>query len=214
VILSLPNYLADLLSIAQTVPPPYLVDGLRLCPRFSNKNLKRCYPLISSLQGHVIDYDKEISCPYRRLYEKPSIPNMIVKDHIFMYDERKSTSGSRPEWVLNPSGKFYLCITIPRSFFVVLGGLLAGFKEVCIVETNLSFLSHIMKKKKDKNRNCFQESKKYWTLDYSIGFTFGSTELRAFVIWDDKVRMRCATLCPIKLDSLSHRELHTEALLQ
>jgi hypothetical protein len=71
-------------------------------------------------------------------------------------------------------------------FFV--GQVMQGFQEVCTIETDISFLRGILKKKTKPGRGCCDKDRSHWTLEYSIALTFGSTELKAFVIWEDKVR--------------------------
>jgi hypothetical protein len=63
-----------------------------------------------------------------------------------------------------------------------------------MVEVDLSDLRGIMQKRKLKAKSCFKKSKKYWVVDYRIGLTFGSTELQAFVIWEENVSKRCLHL--------------------
>ena len=59
------------------------------------------------------------------------------------------------------------------------------------MEVDISSMRNILQKKKKPSRNCFEKSKSYWLLNYRIAFTFGSTELKAFVVWEDKVRIHC-----------------------
>jgi hypothetical protein len=74
------------------------------------------------------------------------------------------------------------------------GAPMPGFQEVCTIETDISFLRSILKKKTKPSRRCCEKDKSHWALEYSIALTFGSTELKAFVIWQDKVRKYCVHL--------------------
>jgi hypothetical protein len=65
---------------------------------------------------------------------------------------------------------------------------LSGFQEICAVEVDLSQLRSCMQRRKRKKRGCFEKSESHWVLKYNIAFTFGSTELKAFVVWEENVR--------------------------
>lgn len=140
---------------------------------------------------------EEISSEYHRQFESPNPHMGSVKDHISMYDQNQSTAGPCPQWILDPLGKLYFPPKIVgslRLFYICcappLGEMMAGFQPVCMVEVDLSQMAGgltKMKKKKASGR-WFKKSKSHWLLTYRIAFTFGSTELKAFAIWEDQVR--------------------------
>jgi hypothetical protein len=94
--------------------------------------------------------------------------------------------------VLPPTGLSVLSvstISILCSLTVFSSGeTLPGFEEVCTVEVNPSNMRSILQKKKQKGRGFFEKSKSHWVLNYKIAFRFGSTELKAFVVWEENVR--------------------------
>jgi hypothetical protein len=55
-----------------------------------------------------------------------------------------------------------------------------GFKKFCTVSADLSNLSGKLKKGSSLEGP-------YWSVFYRIGFMFGATELRAFILWDVQV---------------------------
>ena len=91
---------------------------------------------------------------------------------------------------------------------LLLGETLAGFQQVCTIEVDLSSMASILQKKKQKSRSCFGKSKAHWVLDYRIAFMFGATELKAFVVWEDKVRkhLLCGDSSRCSLSSMVYRE--------
>ena len=62
-----------------------------------------------------------------------------------------------------------------------------AFQEVCVVEVDLKSMMRSLEEKKKPSRGCFSKSESYWVLPYSIAFHFGATELKAFVVWKDRV---------------------------
>jgi hypothetical protein len=79
------------------------------------------------------------------------------------------------------------------------GELLLGFQEVCSIEIDLSAMRSALRKVKLKSRGCCEPSEHYWVLSYRIAFMFGSTEIRAFVVWTEngETKRGPATLIPI-----------------
>jgi hypothetical protein len=55
--------------------------------------------------------------------------------------------------------------------------IMPGFQKVCTVEVDALSMRSILEPKST-----------YWVLDYDIAFTFGSTELKAYVVWEENVR--------------------------
>src|ERR1700722_8763959 len=62
-----------------------------------------------------------------------------------------------------------------------------AFQEVCTVEVDLKSMMRSLEEKKKPSRSCFSKPESYWVLPYSIAFHFGATELKAFVVWKDRV---------------------------
>jgi hypothetical protein len=54
-------------------------------------------------------------------------------------------------------------------------------------------------------KNCFSRPKSYWVLKYCIAFHFGATELKAYVVWQDRVA-HSLTSCTLLADALVCRE--------
>jgi hypothetical protein len=150
-------------------------------------------------QGHVFEEGEEVSRVYERLYDSPNPVMSQVKDRIYMYDQSHSTAGNCPQWVLGPFGQ-HLYLKVPDSdgfltCFGIVGEILPGFQDVCTIEIDLSYMKSVLQRKKKPSRSCFQKSESHWVLNYRIAFTFGSTELKAFVIWDEHVRIITSASC-------------------
>jgi hypothetical protein len=71
-----------------------------------------------------------------------------------------------------------------------------GFEEVCTIEIDLASLSRALQKRKIKRRSCFELSKSYWVLNYRIAISFGSTELKAFLVWEEGVKVHSVQSVP------------------
>jgi len=146
-------------------------------------------------QGHVIEEGEELSSEYQRRFTTPDSLNLsdqrVFKDSIYMYDPGFGTAGQRPRWILGSYGErrlLVLLVFLNISLYCP-GELLAGFQEVCTIEVDLSQMSGSLQKIRKPSRDCFSKGKSHWLLTYRIAFSFGSTELKAFVLWDDKVRI-------------------------
>jgi hypothetical protein len=72
---------------------------------------------------------------------------------------------------------------------LLIGEVLPGFQQICTIEIDLLRMRLALQKKKRPSRTCFEPALFYWALQYSIAFVFGSTELKAFIIWKENVRM-------------------------
>lgn len=80
-----------------------------------------------------------------------------------------------------------------------------GFQEVCAIEVDLQSMRSGLKKKTEPMKSCFSKPKSHWVLKYSIAFQFGATELKAFVVWQDRVT-HSLTSCTFLADALVYRE--------
>lgn len=56
----------------------------------------------------------------------------------------------------------------------------AGFREVCHVEADLSALAGSLTRQYGPNGV-------YWQVHFDIALTFGATELKAYLVWEEKV---------------------------
>ena len=53
------------------------------------------------------------------------------------------------------------------------------------MEVNASIMRNAMRKVEVRSPGFCEPDMSYWVLRYRIAFTFGATELRAFVIWTE-----------------------------
>jgi hypothetical protein len=121
-------------------------------------------------QNQVVQNGEECKRPYYRAFDNPW-PDLQITSDIYAWTGK----GAAPYFIFDGNH------------------MTPGFRKVCKVSADLSSLGGKLKKYETA-------AGRYWQVLYDIGFTFGATELKAFIMWeeDGKPRRAPATIIPYR----------------
>ncbi|KDQ12466.1 hypothetical protein BOTBODRAFT_34434 [Botryobasidium botryosum FD-172 SS1] len=113
-------------------------------------------------RGTVMATAEEMSEPFSRSFREasPNLSTQIVQ--IYAYDG----TATHPSFIID---RF--------------GNMNSGFREVCHVEADLSALAGSLTRQYGPNGV-------YWQVHFDIALTFGATELRAYLVWEERGRTK------------------------
>ena len=145
------------------------------------------YSILHGVQGVPVDCDSITRREYYREYSTPNPSLDKFAEDIWCY-----TFKGAPQWMrFKPGASSKLCYSpISTGLNQRVGTLIPGFQLACSVNANLNRLRGALR------AHTSPKGARYWSLSFNVCISFGRTEHRAFLEWQEEV-------CPIQMNLAS-----------